>query len=333
MSQKKQISSIIKAYMDSKSEAGTGYKFQQWITSSEERSSKDDALEDVWNECDKEYSSADDNVWSRIQDDVKSPRGRSGRFRTVIISVASTAAILLAGFFVKEKYFPKDIAESPELRTTCYVTANDSKGEFTLPDGSNVWLNENSVLKITDGFTGDTRRVSLEGEGFFDVVHNPDKPFIVDIGKRKIEVLGTAFDVKNYPRLKYQEIVLVRGSINISDDRGDVLLHPDERYTAQTLGEGEDITTVDTADYSHWMDRVLRFDNKPLKNIIVNLEHWYNMEFIVDPAIDQNTRLSFNVKYEPVDEIMRAMSMVSSFRYRIDYENKTVYMSAKRHSF
>lgn len=330
MAQKKHITSIIKAYMDGKSGKETDYKFQQWITGAEERASKDEALEEVWDECRDDYSSSDKKVWASVCEDLTPRKESKTRLHIILLSISGIAAAFIAGIFIERELSPVVENEAVPYGTICYVTAKDSKGEFILPDGTSVWLNGSSSLKFSDGFSGDSRLVSLEGEGFFDVAHDPDKPFIVDIGERQVEAIGTAFDVKNYKRLDYQEVVLVRGSVKIADDEGDFLLNPNERFTALKDGDGENVTTVDTGDYSHWMDRVLRFDNKPLRNIIINLEHWYNMEFIVDSKVDQNTRLSFNVKYEPVDEILRAMSMVSSFRYRIDYENNKIYLTAKR---
>lgn len=216
-------------------------------------------------------------------------------------------------------------------RTLCYVTSQESKGVFTLPDGTSVWLNGNSRLTLSEQFDGTQRRVKLEGEGFFDVSRNPERPFIVEIGRRQIEVLGTAFDVKSYAHLDYQEVVLVRGSIDIHSEGGrTVRLKPNDRYVARTQGAEESVMEVDASDYSHWMDRLLIFDNKPLGNILVSLERWYNMEFDVARNVNLSAHLSFNVKYESVDEILRAVSLIIPIRYNIDYVNNRVHISAKQ---
>ena len=173
--------------------------------------------------------------------------------------------------------------------------------------------------------------MKLEGEGFFDVTRNPERPFIVEIGKRRIEVLGTAFDVKSYAHLDYQEVVLVRGSVDIRSENGQVVrLKPNERYVAQTQGDEMTVSMVDASDYSHWMDRLLIFDNKPFGNILISLERWYNMEFDIARNVDLKAHLSFNVKYESVDEILRAISLIIPIRYHIDYVNNRVHIAARK---
>lgn len=107
-------------------------------------------------------------------------------------------------------------------------------------------------------------------------------------------------------------------------------LKPNDRYIARTQGAEETVMEVDASDYSHWMDRLLIFDNKPLGNILVSLERWYNMEFDVARNVNLSAHLSFNVKYESVDEILRAVSLIIPIRYNIDYVNNRVYISAKQ---
>lgn len=138
-------------------------------------------------------------------------------------------------------------------------------------------------------------------------------------------------DVKSYAHLDYQEVVLVRGSIDIHSEGGrTVRLKPNDRYVARTQGAEESVMEVDASDYSHWMDRLLIFDNKPLGNILVSLERWYNMEFDVARNVNLSAHLSFNVKYESVDEILRAVSLIIPIRYNIDYVNNRVHISAKQ---
>lgn len=329
MSERNRIKTIVNDYARQSPSAQSRRRFCRWITDPAARADKYEALEELWDETQASYASADERGWRRLRAEIASENRRSW-LRLWRRAALGAAAVLMAGLFVSQHLLlQKRIERAENDRTLCCVTAQGSKGRFMLPDGSKVWLNGNSRLTFSERFDGGQRRVKLEGEGFFDVCSDPERPFVVEIGRRSIEVLGTAFDVKSYDHLDYQEVVLVRGSVDIrSEDGRTVRLKPSDRYVASTHGDGETVAQVDVADYSHWMDRMLIFDDKPLGNILVSLERWYNMEFDVARGVDPSTHLSFNVKYESVDEVLRALSLIIPIRYQIDYVNDRVHISA-----
>lgn len=330
MSDKNYIKTILHSFTRHETSEQVRQKFRRWIMEPEDRKTKDEVLRELWDEAQAPYSSVDEKGWQRLSAEIAAQNRRS-RMRLWKRAALGAAAVVVAGLFLSQYLLLSDRIERAECnRTLCYVTSQESKGEFMLPDGTSVWLNGNSRLTLSERFDGAQRRVKLEGEGFFDVSRNPERPFIVEIGRRQIEVLGTAFDVKSYAHLDYQEVVLVRGLIHIHSAGGrSVRLEPNDRYVACTQGTEESVTQVDASDYSHWMDRLLIFDNKPLGNILVSLERWYNMEFDVACNVNLSAHLSFNVKYESVDEILRAVSLIIPIRYNIDYVNNRVHISAK----
>lgn len=334
MPNKQHISKIIRDFANSKPSEEVQHLFERWLTDSEDQVEKDDALTSIWDECSSEYSHSDEKVWQRLSSEISSKRDKHSLHLWRNIAIGSAAAVVAVLFVVQYVVLNQKAAkmvaaaEQPAVapeREVCYVTARDSKGLFTLPDGTIVWLNGESRLWFAEQFDGSQRRVKLEGEGFFDVVKNAERHFVVNIGEREIEVLGTAFDVKNYEKLGYQEVVLVRGSINVLSSNGRVSrLSPNERFIASTADGTESISVVDANDYSQWMSNRLVFDNRPLKNILTNLEHWYNMEIVIDGNMKLDTHLSFNVKYESIDEVMRTLSLLVPIRYRVDYINNKV---------
>src|SRR5688572_8298430 len=87
-----------------------------------------------------------------------------------------------------------------------------------LPDGSTVLLNEGSKLEYPITFSGDTREVFLQGEGYFDIQHNPSKPFVVKTANVTTTVLGTAFNVKAFPSEKHITVTVTRGKVKVSKD-------------------------------------------------------------------------------------------------------------------
>ena len=94
------------------------------------------------------------------------------------------------------------------------LSTKGSRSRSLLPDGTTVWLNAGSKLYYENDFNG-TREVRLEGEAFFDVVKQTDRPFIVHTSGIDIKVLGTAFNVKSYPEDKTVETTLYRGLVQV----------------------------------------------------------------------------------------------------------------------
>ena len=92
----------------------------------------------------------------------------------------------------------------------------DNVDVFNLPDGSTVYLNKDSKLTYPNKFEGDERVVILEGECFFDVKKNPDKPFIIFSGNTKTEVLGTTFNLRAYPEQENVEVMVLTGRVKFS---------------------------------------------------------------------------------------------------------------------
>lgn len=131
--------------------------------------------------------------------------------RRVWLAVASAAIILFAGWLLKTS--PSPVKE--ETKQEALEARKGSRSRSLLPDGTTVWLNAGSKLYYENDFTGSTREVRLEGEAFFDVVKNPDQPFIVHTYGIDIKVLGTAFNVKSYPEDKTTETTLYRGSVRV----------------------------------------------------------------------------------------------------------------------
>jgi ferric-dicitrate binding protein FerR (iron transport regulator) len=81
---------------------------------------------------------------------------------------------------------------------------------INLPDGSKVVLNANSKLEYPPGFSNNTREVYLDGEAYFDIAHDPGKPFIVHTGSISTRVLGTAFNINAYRSQQFVEVTVTR---------------------------------------------------------------------------------------------------------------------------
>lgn len=304
--------------------------FRCWMVEPTDRTAKDQALFDVWNELLEQPSTGDYRAKlaeaNRRIDALERPAARKVRLG-VWRRMAAVAAlvVLVAGveYVVLESRFGR------HTDSVCLVTARNSKGEFELPDGSRVWLNGNSRLTYPESFDAEHRSVRLDGEAFFRVKHDPQHPFRVDMETMQVEVLGTEFDARHRSGSRYAETILQSGRIRVhipglSDP---LLLRPDERLLFDRQTGRARVLAVAATDYSSWTANRLVFNNKSLSTILVNLERWYNVRFSYDAAIDLSAKLSFRIEYESLEETLRLIERIAPVRYEL--HGRKVYLAPK----
>ncbi|MFR6415199.1 MAG: FecR family protein [Alistipes shahii] len=291
-------------------------QFERWMLAREHDSGIDEILWDIWeNHAAPASEEEDRRGLERLRASLRASRVRTLPRRVLRYAGMAAAVVLvfLGGYFAATQTL------APEKEVTL-LTAKGHVGEFTLPDGTKVWLNGESRLKYNAEFSGRTRDVALTGEAFFEVRKDTLRPFRVSMNDLQVEVLGTSFDVMNYAFGSSEEVVLKTGSVKISGEhlRSHVTLRPDERFSLDRLSKRACVEKVDARNYSQWFSSRLIFDNTPLKDIIINLERRYNIEISLSSNISPEKRLSLVVCHEPLEDLMEVMSSLMSIRYRID---------------
>ena len=171
------------------------------------------------------------------------------KYAAAFIFVAGCAAALLL-FKNREKSDPDVVSQYLEV-----IVPKGQRSQLILPDGTKVWLNSGSVFKYPGEFLKKNRDVFLEGEAFFDVKHHDNIPFVVHLkDKLSIRVLGTEFNVKNYPDEKVIETTLIKGSIkliredNSNSTFAEIELKPNEKAVFQKQSRSINISRLLATD-------------------------------------------------------------------------------------
>lgn len=224
------------------------------------------------------------------------------------------------------------------------VTKRGSKSSIKLPDGTSVRLNTDSRLTYMSFAAGKTREVTLEGEAYFDVAHDSSRPFIIHTGKINIKVLGTSFNVRNYPQDKELETSLIKGKIEVSlESRPEdiIILKPTEKLIiAKAEAELSSATKVSNAidnkvvltsitylrhdslvAETSWLNDKLVFVNQPLEKIALELERKYAINITFrDEKVKQYryTGVFENVSLEKVFELIKYSKNIN---YKINDKN------------
>lgn len=223
-------------------------------------------------------------------------------------------------YMLSDNNFQTDNSTDMVVDSLEIIAPIGSRTVVQLSDGTEVTLNYGSKIKYPRNF-GNTREVTLSGEGFFDVAHNSDKPFIVKTGKLDIKALGTEFDVRAYPGDYTIETTLVEGKVVIEkifqDEKNQSIgtMVPGQ-HMSYNLNSGKLTSTKGSVEkYVAWKDGKLVFDNEPITEIVKKLERMFNVEIEV---ADNAKVFSYTVTFfnDPLDLILDLMSETAPITYR-----------------
>jgi transmembrane sensor len=205
-----------------------------------------------------------------------------------LIQAGVAAAVLLAVglglWFVRQGAPP----EPPEV---AYVTQRGELRSFTLDDGTRVFLGAASRLSAPRKF-GAERGVTLDGEAYFDVVHDAARPFRVRASGMVVEDIGTSFSVRAFPHSTVREIAVRTGKVAVSpaiarqpdSTRGPTLLTPG--MLLRMSGGRLTVARADTSSYFGWTTGRLVFIDQPLGEVIEAVERWFKLTVVLDdPAL------------------------------------------------
>ena len=159
-----------------------------------------------------------------------------------------------------------------------------SKYELTLPDGVQVILNAGSTLRYPITGAGHQRRVELTGQAYFSIPHDPQHPFIVGTGGKQIEVLGTAFAVRNYPGEQLQTITLQKGKVKVHSGKQIVELHPGQEAQVRD-NDAVKVINVNLDNALSWKEGYFNFDDLDLRAAVCQLAQWHGMKVRIEKDV------------------------------------------------
>jgi transmembrane sensor len=302
------------------SEEGIQVAFDDWKSFREEENAEDD----------EKFSVLFDKIQQKINSENRKNQTAKPRTPVFLTWLTKAAAILLLPVLAFLFY---TLSENAEIKTEAarvthlpvdsleIIAPPGSRTVVQLTDGSEVHLNYGSRLKYPQTFTGNSREVRLTGEGYFDVAHNTEKPFIVKTGNLNVKALGTAFNVLAYPEDDAVETTLVNGKV--------VLESVEKEGTIKTIGSmtpGQHVNyNIKTGaflssegnieKYIAWKEGKLIFDETTIIEAAEKLSRMFNVSIEVDDAIKDYT-YTVTFEDEPLFQILELMTVATPVRYK-----------------
>jgi transmembrane sensor len=262
---------------------------------------------------------------------------RPRRFIPFFLKVSAAViilAVVIAGFY--------QFTNRNEKALKTFVSACGERKNIQLPDGSTVTLNAASKIEIDKTFGVSSRNVYLEGEAFFDVKHDPAKPFVVHTTMMDVKALGTAFDVKAYLNDKVTETSLIRGLVEITlkeSDNRKMLLHPNQKIRWVHQPVNKTITQAPDVQQEHvthnltsdlkvtrsgsikeiaWTENKLIFEDESLEEISRLLGRWYGVHIEFEDDAIRNYRFTGMFEKEDLNTVLSFLKESKRFNYVIE---------------
>lgn len=299
-------------YFEGKSDRSSEKELYDRISTSEQARAEYDALEEEWK------AGNIPTVAQRQSFEVMTGRIVARRRMRILRICLSSAAAAIAVLLVVTGIRSGGDTGSRQLYLTTVSTGYGEKTRLILPDSTEVWLHAATTLTYSDSFNREDRKVSLSGEAFFDVTHDEDLPFIVELGGSSITVKGTRFDVAAYSSEEDITAALLEGSIIFRSENAIVDLHPGEVLTYDLKDESILRSQADVDSYAAWINGKLDYPEVTLDKLLDRLSSIYGVDFVYFPEKyrEKKFRIILNGD-ESLSDLLEAISFVAPMEYEM----------------
>ena len=260
-----------------------------------------------------------DRVFNRVQQKIGKYETRytsiihhtSNKTRYIAVAASLLLCIALGWWYLN--------LQPAEQQAPALLVEKTSVRMITLPDGSTVTLNKHSHLDYPAAFSDSTREVTLAGEAYFDIKHDPGKPFMVHTGAFVTRVLGTAFNIRAYTKDSLLAVTVERGKVQVqrhNDQKALSILLPGDQLVIDKQSTMPRLEKVDVKKIIQWKDNDLLFDNIRYEEAAIIIGHHFNIELKFSNEAMRNCRFTADLSGKSINEILDILGDLTRSTWR-----------------
>lgn len=291
--------------------------------------------------CNTEISDAMDTVWEEMEvDEVSSLQHQQYReearlllsrirkpekrfsFIPYLRYVAMVAVILSIGWGGFR------LIRLNQEKVLIYTEVHVKNGEhkrIILPDGTSVTLNAGSYLKYPRQFITDVRRIEMNGEAFFEVTRDEEKPFLIHTKDADVKVLGTSFNVKAFDMDEQLTVSVQTGKVQVDLPEAMMRLLPDEQFVMdKTKGEFQK-RNEDARLSTVWIKGGLYFNRTPIRTVVNELVRMYNRTIEFAPGAEYDDYIYGEHDNKSLEAVLKSIQYSTDIKYRIENDKIILY--------
>lgn len=239
----------------------------------------------------------------------------------------SYAAVCIIAICITSIFFIST-ADKPETVASCYIGGDGLEADVVvLPDGTRVSLGSKTTFHYDPDYGQSKRNVYLEGEAYFEVSKQKDKPFIVHINGMTVEALGTAFNVMAYPGDSLFTTTLLDGSVRLIAGQlsQPVVLKPNQQFVYNRNQHITQVNQVDASDYIAWTTGYYHFSEQTLEAILHRLSYVYGITFDVQfEKLNQTTFTGTFYRGQSARDLMEIINLSVPIKYKLEDRHVTI---------
>ena len=316
---------IIKKYLQGDCSEDDFIRINTWIKESKDNARRLFLMEETYQAGKRnpfiekrQTEQAEARLFRRLEIE-KTAQQKTKRIRNLMKYAAMIAVILLGGSGVGYWIYQLDPSQDMLI-----ARADNAVQMVTLPDGTKVWLNQSTTLTYPRQFSSKERNVHLEGEAYFEVTKNRQKPFIVESQSMRVRVLGTIFNFKSSKDCRITEASLIEGEIEVKGqkDEGMVILLPGQKAELNKTTGRLMVKQVNVRMDAAWHDGLIPFEQADIFEIAQTLERFYDVKIILSPDIKADKTYSGVLKKkDTIDAVLKSLTNSIPINYKIVGDN------------
>ncbi len=325
MNQENEYSALIIGYLQNRLRGRDLDDFYAWVNGSADNKRLFFEVKAVYDACKPLRTTVEmKSGWSRLLE--KRNKSHRQKNHSLIYRISTYAAIAIIAIAVTSICF---YANSDRGTTvTRYVGGDGLEADvIVLPDGTRVSLGARTFFSYDSRYGERKRVVHLEGEAYFEVAKEEDKPFIVETKEQSIEALGTKFNVSAYPEDSLLVTTLLEGSVLLTNHylSGSTILKPGEQQVYNKNTQSVHLQQVDANQFVSWTTGYYYFPKQSLESILYRLSHVYGVQFTVESET-LNHRMFTGTFYrgQSIKEIMEIIRLSIPIHYEIEDHRVTI---------
>ncbi len=261
-------------------------------------------------------------IYSRIVKKIDLPPKRTVVYLQWLYRSAAAVLIFFSFFYVftNTPVKPK-VNETPEPLVVKTIKRGQ-KSMLHLKDGTVIFVNSGTKVSYPGKFANDKREIFLDGEAFFEVSHNENKPFIVHTGALDIKVLGTSFNINTFD--DKITVTLKSGKVYIQNINPEIhysslgILNPNQQLVYEKADNSIRVNEVDVTPYIAWTKKQLIFREEPLYTVVKKLEKWYDVEITLENNQIKDCIFTGTFDNEPLRLVLESLHNVANINYTLE---------------
>ena len=329
------IDELISTFLSEGLEADVLEELKAWIAESEENRVHFMKCQEIWFSAVQEQEGKyydQEKAFELFEKRVEKQKAEKRKARIPVWRglYKYAVAILLFGFI---SYFSYQKGENSLRNALAEIEVEAPSGSQTrlhLPDGTTVLLNSDSRITYAQDFGVNSREVTLQGEGYFEVAHNQKIPFYVKTEDVQVRVLGTKFNFRDYPEDGEVVVSLIEGKVALKNkirQEADLVLMPDEQMVLDKKEKVMKKESMNAQAVLQWAECCLSFDETPLLEVAKILERSYDVEIEFTEESLKELRFygNFNRTKQGLNDILNVLSATGKVHYMLKGEKIVLY--------